>query len=119
MKEYVGCKIDRTEDQMKLTQPVIIQSLEDEFDIKKYDYKMPAAPGTTIPPCPKGLQVDYTKQTLFRRVVGKLLHVVQWTRLEIGNSTRELTRGMTKASPAHLKTMEREVAHVLATPNRG
>ena len=34
MKEYVGCKIDRTEDQMKMTQPVLIQSLEDEFEVK-------------------------------------------------------------------------------------
>ena len=35
MKEYVGCKMDRNpeDNSMRITQPVLIQSLEDEFDI--------------------------------------------------------------------------------------
>jgi hypothetical protein len=119
MREYVGCKIDRKVGEMKLTQPVIIQSLRDEFNVKEFDYKTPAAPGTSIPPCPEGLQVEKNKQSIFRRAVGKFIHIVRWTRLEVGNSVRELTRGMTKASPAHYKAMERELAHLIATPNRG
>jgi hypothetical protein len=35
LNEYVGCKIDRGEDFDKFTQPVLIQSYEDEFDLNK------------------------------------------------------------------------------------
>lgn len=31
MNEYVGCKIERRGDILKMTQPVLVQSLEDEF----------------------------------------------------------------------------------------
>jgi hypothetical protein len=31
LNEYVGCKIARDEDSVKFTQPVLIQSYEDEF----------------------------------------------------------------------------------------
>ena len=48
-----------------------------------------------------------------------MLHLVRWTRPEVANSVRELTRGMTRASPAHIKGMEREMAHLIATKNRG
>jgi hypothetical protein len=35
LNEYVGCKIDRDEDYIKFTQPVLIQSYEDEFELNK------------------------------------------------------------------------------------
>jgi hypothetical protein len=35
LNEYVGCKIDRNEDSVKFTQPVMIQNYEDEFDLNK------------------------------------------------------------------------------------
>ena len=33
LTEYIGCKIDRGNGWMKLTQPVLLQSFEDEFDL--------------------------------------------------------------------------------------
>lgn len=33
LTEYIGCKIDRGDGYMKLTQPVLLQSFQDEFDI--------------------------------------------------------------------------------------
>ena len=48
LQEYVGCKIDYNKDEgwIKLTQPVLIQSLADEFDIKMTDApKIPAPEG--------------------------------------------------------------------------
>jgi hypothetical protein len=35
LNEYVGCKIDRDEYSVKLTQPILIQSYEDEFELNK------------------------------------------------------------------------------------
>jgi hypothetical protein len=49
LKEYVGCKIDRdlTEGWVKLTQPVLLQSYDDEFDLPKGETpNAPAIPGT-------------------------------------------------------------------------
>jgi hypothetical protein len=35
LNEYVGCNIDRDEDSVKFTRPVLIQSYEDEFELNK------------------------------------------------------------------------------------
>ena len=49
LNEYVGVKIDNKGDEMKLTQPVLIQSLEDEFDMLiKTPKRLPAPPGKEI-----------------------------------------------------------------------
>ena len=34
MEEYVGCKIDKEEGSIKFTQPVMLQSFKDEFDLE-------------------------------------------------------------------------------------
>ena len=49
LMEYIGCKIERGEDWMKLTQPVLLQSFKDEFNLP--DVKTPntpAAPGKVL-----------------------------------------------------------------------
>jgi hypothetical protein len=38
LNEYVGCKIDKGEDFVKFTQPVLLQSYEDGFDLNKTRY---------------------------------------------------------------------------------
>ena len=47
MKEYVGCKVERDEHEgwIKLTQPVILQSFNDEFDLPGHINPMYPAPG--------------------------------------------------------------------------
>jgi hypothetical protein len=49
LNEYVGCKIDRTHERIKVTQPVLIQSLIDEFDTDpKAHPSTPAEPGQVL-----------------------------------------------------------------------
>ena len=52
LKECVGCKIEynRDEGYMKLTQPVLLQSFEDEFDLESVagTYTTPAAPNSVL-----------------------------------------------------------------------
>jgi hypothetical protein len=50
MKEYIGCRVDRVDGNMKLTQPVLLQSLEDEFDQPPGTKTptMPATPGEVL-----------------------------------------------------------------------
>ena len=45
LMEYIECKIDRGDGWMKLTQPVLLQSFEDEFDLLEVKtLNTPAAP---------------------------------------------------------------------------
>jgi hypothetical protein len=50
MKECVGCKVDhnRQERWIKLTQPVMIQSFEDEFELPDDAPQLPASPGEVL-----------------------------------------------------------------------
>eukprot|EP00979_Chaetoceros_neogracilis_P018749 scaffold11121_cov544-Chaetoceros_neogracile.AAC.1 len=45
--EYVGCKISRDEG-FKFTQPVMLQSFKDEFDLPQREQKVPALAGVTL-----------------------------------------------------------------------
>jgi hypothetical protein len=50
---------------------------------------------------------------------GKLLHLMKWSRPEIGNAVRELSRFMSGAGTAHVKAMYRVMNYCLNTIERG
>jgi len=59
------------------------------------------------------------EQTKYRSGVGKLLHIMRWSRPEIYNAVRELSRFMTiGASKVHMKAMERVMNYCLTTRDR-
>jgi hypothetical protein len=45
IEEYLGCKIMRTKNLLKLTQPTLMQSYNDKFKLPKKSYRMPAPTG--------------------------------------------------------------------------
>jgi hypothetical protein len=55
----------------------------------------------------------------YRSGVGKLLHMMRWTRPDILNAVRELSRFMSKAKPEHLGAMYRVMRFVRKTCNKG
>jgi hypothetical protein len=84
LNEYVGCKIDRNEDSVKFTQPVMIQSYEDEFELNKTrQVSTPSEQGNVLMKCDKGTELGGKEQTKYRSRVGKLLHMMRWSRPEI------------------------------------
>jgi hypothetical protein len=122
MKEYVGCKIDYNKEEgwMKLTQPVLLQSYNDEFDLPNGDKpNTPAVPGSVLLRGDAKDNVKTEEQTVYRSGVGKLLHMMKWSRPEILNSVREVSRFMSGANGAHMAAMFRVMKYCLATPNRG
>jgi hypothetical protein len=122
LKEYIGCKVDIDKEKqfMKLTQPVLLQSYVDEFDLPGGEVpKTPAVPGDVLQPCEKENQVTISDQRLFRKGVGKLLHMMRWSRPDILNAVRELSRFMSGPSIAHMKAMYRTMKYCVETPNRG
>jgi hypothetical protein len=117
-KEYIGNKIDRKDGEIKMTQPVLLQSFTDEFTFAR-DSKVrnPAVPGTVL----GAAEGQLSNEDLFtyRSGTGKLLHLMKWSRPEIGNAVRELSRFMTGAGLAHLKAMYRVMNYCLNTAERG
>ena len=76
MQEYVGCKVERKPGYIKLTQPVLIQSLNDEFDLPDGKApKTPAEPNTILPFIEEHDQMNGNIKTYFRSGVGKMIHL--------------------------------------------
>ena len=93
LTEYVGCKIEHNKEErwMKLTQPVLLQSFEDEFDLdeQRPNPRTPMEAGQVLSKedgQPKETVLN-TKQ--YRSGVGKLLHMMRWSRPDVLNATRE------------------------------
>jgi len=80
----------------------------------------PAEAGSVLERCEDGEALTEREQTRYRSGVGKLLHLMRWSRPEIYNAVRELSRFMTiGASKIHMKAMERVMNYCLTTRNRG
>jgi Reverse transcriptase (RNA-dependent DNA polymerase) len=87
MMEYVGCKIDynKEEGSVKITQPVLIQSLKDEFDLTgvRESTSTPAAPGSILIDT-EAVKVDTEEHYTYRKGVGKLLHLTKHAKEYLG-----------------------------------
>jgi len=124
LAEYVGCKVTHNKGArtIKFTQPVMIQSFLDELDITDDMRKPPNTPDEPGTVLMSVQPVDYAPekvQRYCRRGVGKLLHMMRWSRREIYNSVRELSRSMKGDSFLHVKALYRVMAYVCSTPKRG
>ena len=58
-------------------------------------------------------------QNQYRSGVGKLLHMMRWSRPELLNSVRECSKAMKTSAYAHLKMMYQIMNYCVTTPNRG
>ena len=122
MDEYVGCKITRDHEKktLKFTQPVMLQSFSDEFELPEgKPPNTPANPGQFLVKGEEGTFLKSEQQAKYRSGVGKLLHMMRWSRPDILNAVRELSRYMTAATPAHMQALLRVMKYCVGTPNRG
>jgi hypothetical protein len=120
--EYIGCKLDKDVERrtMKITQPVLLQSLKDEFELPDREYTIPAPAGEVLHPDDPGDELlDPSGQTKYRSGVGKLMHMAKWSRPDILNAVRELSKFMTIPRQSHLKAMLRCMKYVVLTPDVG
>jgi Reverse transcriptase (RNA-dependent DNA polymerase) len=120
LQEYVGCKIEYNRDQgwIQLTQPVLVQSFKDEHDLPDAETPItPAIPGKILTESETIL--SKAKHTYFHSGVGKLLHLMKWSRPEIMNAVQDLTRFATKVGEPHIKAMHRVMKYCVDTPKRG
>jgi Reverse transcriptase (RNA-dependent DNA polymerase) len=120
--EYIGCKLDKdvAERTMKITQPVLLQSLIDEFELPARDYTIPAPAGEVLNPDDPGDEMlDPGGHSKYRSGVGKLLHLAKWSRPDILNAVRELSKFTANPRQSHMRAMLRCMKYVVLTPDRG
>ena len=122
LNEYIGMKIDwnQTNRSLKLTQPVLIQSYQDEFDLPGESPPNPATQGEILQKSKDGSDTLSPKlHKVYRKGVGKLAHMARWTRPEVLNRVRELSRFLHAPTQQHLNRMYRVMDYIVSSPLRG
>jgi hypothetical protein len=59
------------------------------------------------------------EQKLYQTGVGMLLYLVKYSRPDISNAVREVSKGMKEATPDAMKELKQVVKYVLSTKNLG
>jgi hypothetical protein len=121
LTEYIGNKIKCVgEDATRLVQTVLTQSYEDEFELGKICYNMPAQSGTVLMRPTEGKEVlSATDQTMLRSGVGKLMYQMQYSRPDIAQVVHHLAQYMMRGNLKTLNTMYRCMRYVLCTRDAG
>ena len=120
LMEYIGCKVDRGDDWMKLIHPVLLQSFEVEFDLPNVKtLNTLVAPGKVLHSGTETSMLNKEMQTKYRSGTGKLLHLMKWLRPNVLNSVRELSCFMTGAMASHLKAMYQVMQYCVGMKERG
>jgi hypothetical protein len=122
--EYVGCTVMRAgrEKSLTMSQMGLIDRIGKEFKAelsKTRSYATPAAPGEVIiRPKDASELIGSAEQSKFRSGVGMLLYLVKFSRPDIANGVRELSKVMDGATAAHVKSLHRILKYVVDTRNR-
>ena len=125
LTEYVGSKIDiaRNSDGLgtvKFTQPVLVQKLEDEFDLPSGKApKTPATAGQVLVRGDGSGAIDGKESTKYRSGTALCMFMMQWSKTDIYNATGGMSRQMAVPRMAHMKALLSMMKYIVATKNRG
>ena len=108
LKDHVGCKLDWEGDAIKINQPILIQSLKDEFDVAKVPkWKFPADLGRILV-INEDNELPKERLKCYLSGIGKLLCVITYRRVEVHNTVREVSKIMNKnTGECHIKRTHR------------
>ena len=120
LNEYMGCKITRIEKSaLKITQPVIIQSFTDTFDLPNHGCPTSARSDNVLTKSDESDLFSPKEQTTYRSGVGKRSHMMQYLALQIHNTVWDLVRHMFWSAPKHTKEILHCMKHCADRPTRG
>jgi len=122
MKEYVGCQVKRDDKNMWLYQAELIEKIEKYFgdDVKdRKEYDTPAGHHDhVVLPSEDDPILDEKNQSRYRSGIGMLLYLVKFSRPDISNSVRELSKANSRANDSHFKGLLRVIKYVISTRYR-
>jgi hypothetical protein len=119
IEEYVGCKIVRTKNLLKLPQPVLIQSYNDKFELPKKSYRAPAPAGLVLVAGKKEEAQCPVMDEKFCSVTGKAMHAMQYSKPERCNAVQDLSHRIHEATQDPFKAMLCIVKYSLDTVEQG
>jgi hypothetical protein len=118
-KDYVGCKLVRTKNLLKLTQPVLMQSYNDEFELPKKSYRTPDPARLVLVAGKKEEALNPAMQKKYCSGTGKAMHVMQYSKLEMYNAVQDLSCHKHEATQDHFKAMLCVLKYSLDTVEQG
>jgi hypothetical protein len=119
IKEYVVYKIERTKNSLKFTQPVLMQSYNDKFELPKKSYKTPAPTGLVLVAGKKEEALSPAMQKKYCSGMGKAMHVMQYSKPEMYNAVQDLSCHMHEATQDHYKAMLHVLKYSLDCGDQG
>ncbi len=108
LSEYIGCKVEQSQksNKLQITQPVLVQSLKDKFELPTgTPTQTPAKPGTTMTKHKEEEVLNKAMHTKYRAGISKLQYLVQISRPDIGNAVWELSRQLVHPTNTHYNAM--------------
>jgi hypothetical protein len=100
---------------LKFTQPLLMQSYNDKFELPKRSYRTPAPTGLVLVAGNKEEALSPAMQKKYCSGTGKAMHAMQYSKLETYNSVQDLSRHMHEAMQDHFKAMLRVLKYSLDT----
>ena len=117
MEDYVGCQVSRNGDKMWMYQQDLINKIRKHFkddvrEMRKYD--TPAGNlEYVIRPSDDTNSISSIMQTKYRSGIGMMLFLVKYSRPDIANCIRELSKANGVANESHYKSLMRAIKYVL------
>jgi hypothetical protein len=105
LEEYVGCKIVRMENSLKFTQPVLLQSYSNKFELPTKCYKTPAQVESVLVAGEKDEHLNLASKTKYCSGTGKAMHAIQCSKSEAYNAVQDLSCHMHRAIQKHYKAV--------------
>jgi hypothetical protein len=85
IQEYVRSKVEIDSEIIKLTQPVLIQSVQDEFEISDGEYpNNSGVPGSVLPAIIEDEELGEKDMKTYRSGIDKLLYLACWSHRDHG-----------------------------------
>jgi hypothetical protein len=123
--DYLSCEIIMSKNNTKawIGQPHLVRKIETQFGnmFKKLPKcKTPGTPHVGIykPVSPEAV-INQKDQSIYRSGVGMLLYLIKYSRPDISNAVRKLSKGMKEPMPNAFKELKRVLKYIIDTKDRG
>jgi hypothetical protein len=104
---------------LKFTQPVLMQSYNDIFELPKKSYRTPAPAGSVLVEGKKEEALSPAMQKKFCSGTGKAMHVMQYSKPETYNAVQDLSWHMHEAMQDYFKAIFHILKYSLDTVEQG